>query len=115
LARRAAPEPILKTIPSSGEKLPVIGLGTNAYGVSEPADIAARKEVLERMSALGGRVIDTARAAGSSEEVIGDLLESLDNRQDYFIATKTPASGSLDDPRASLSNHGVACAPGASI
>lgn len=99
-AQRTEPEPILKAIPSSGEKIAVIGLGTNAYGVTDPVDIAARKEVLERMSVLGGQVIDTARGYGRSEEVIGELLESLKNRQEYFIATKTPMGGSLDDPKA---------------
>jgi aryl-alcohol dehydrogenase-like predicted oxidoreductase len=99
-AQRTDPEPILKAIPSSGEKIAVIGLGTNAYGVTDPVEIDARKQVLERMSPLGGQVIDTARGYGRSEEVIGELLESLKNRQQYFIATKTPMGGSLDNPKA---------------
>lgn len=99
-ARRTDPEPILEAIPSSGEKIAVIGLGTNAYGVTDPAEIAARREILERMAALGGQVIDTARGYGRSEEVIGELLESLENRRDYFIATKTPLGGSLENPQA---------------
>ncbi len=99
-AQRTDPEPILKASPSSGEKIAVIGLGTNAYGVTDPVEIDARKQVLERMSPLGGQVIDTARGYGRSEEVIGELLESLKNRQQYFIATKTPMGGSLDNPKA---------------
>jgi aryl-alcohol dehydrogenase-like predicted oxidoreductase len=99
-AQRTDPEPVLKAIPSSGEKIAVIGLGTNAYGVTDPVEIDARKQVLERMSPLGGQVIDTARGYGRSEEVIGELLESLKNRQEYFIATKTPMGGSLDNPKA---------------
>src|SRR5687767_997962 len=59
-AQSAQAAPILKAIPSSGEKIPVIGLGTNAYGVTDAAELASRKEVLQRMSGLGGRVIDTA-------------------------------------------------------
>jgi aryl-alcohol dehydrogenase-like predicted oxidoreductase len=93
--------PILKAIPSTGEKIPVIGLGTNAYGVTDAAEIASRKEVLQRMSGLGGRVIDTAAAYGRSEEVIGELLASLGNRKDYFLATKTPM-GSLGDMKAAM-------------
>lgn len=81
---------ITKAIPSTGEELPVIGLGTNAYGVTEDVEIAARREVLKDMALLGGKVIDTARAYGESEAVIGRLLAELGNRDRYFLATKTP-------------------------
>lgn len=101
-AQDAGTAPILKSIPSSGEKIPVIGLGTNAYGVTDAAEIAARKEVLQRMSSLGGRVIDTARAYGRSEEVIGELLASIGNRNEYFLATKTPISGDIADAKAAI-------------
>ncbi|HEY7638132.1 MAG TPA: aldo/keto reductase [Steroidobacteraceae bacterium] len=100
-AQTAEAAPILKTIPSSGEKIPVIGLGTNAYGVTDNAELASRKEVLQRMAALGGRVIDTAHQYGKSEEVIGELLASLGNRKDYFLATKTPM-GSIADVKAAM-------------
>lgn len=93
--------PILKAIPSTGEKIPVIGLGTNAYGVTDAAELALRKEVLQRMSGLGGSVIDTAAAYGRSEEVIGELLAALGNRKDYFLATKTPM-GSIGDAKAAI-------------
>src|SRR4030095_13279182 len=53
---------ILKAIPSSGEKIPVIGLGTNAYGVTDAAEVASRKEVLQHMSSLGGRGLRTPTA-----------------------------------------------------
>lgn len=92
---------ILKAIPSSGEKIPVIGLGTNAYGVTDAAELASRKEVLQHMASLGGRVIDTAHQYGRSEEVIGELLAALGNRKDYFLATKTPM-GSIDNARAAI-------------
>jgi aryl-alcohol dehydrogenase-like predicted oxidoreductase len=100
-AHAAEGAPILKAIPATGEKIPVIGLGTNAYGVTDAAELASRKEVLQRMSGLGGRVIDTAAAYGRSEEVIGDLLASLGNRKDYFLATKTPM-GSIGDMKAAM-------------
>ena len=48
-ARAADSTPILKPIPATGEKIPVIGLGTNAYGVTDAAELASRKEVLQRM------------------------------------------------------------------
>jgi aryl-alcohol dehydrogenase-like predicted oxidoreductase len=100
-ARCAESAPILKAIPSSGEKIPVIGLGTNAYGVTDAAELASRKEVLQRMASLGGRVIDTAHGYGRSEEVIGELLASLGNRKDYFLATKTPM-GAITDAKAAI-------------
>jgi aryl-alcohol dehydrogenase-like predicted oxidoreductase len=100
-AQSADAAPILKAIPSSGEKIPVIGLGTNAYGVTDATELASRKEVLQRMSSLGGRVIDTAHQYGRSEEVLGELLASLGNRKDYFLATKTPM-GSIANQNAAI-------------
>lgn len=84
---------ITKAIPKSGEKLPVIGLGTNAYGVSDAAELAARREVLKRFPELGAKVIDTARTYGDSELVIGRFLKELGNRDKVFLATKTPIRG----------------------
>ncbi len=83
-----ATEPLLRAIPSTGERIPVVGIGANAYDVESPADIAARREVLREFPALGGRVVDTARGYGRSEAVIGQLLAELGNRDRYFIATK---------------------------
>lgn len=86
---------ITKAIPSTGEKLPVVGTGTNAYGVSSPEELAVIKAVLERMPQLGGKVIDTARGYGRSEEVIGQILKELGNREQFFLATKTPLAGDV--------------------
>ena len=89
--------PILRTIPSSGEKLPVIGIGTNAFGVTDPAEVANRKAVLQGMPAQGMKVVDTARGYGTSEEVIGRLVKEIGNRKDLFIASKTPLPGPNGD------------------
>lgn len=86
---------ITKPIPSTGEMLPVVGLGTNQYSVTAPEDIAARREVLKHFPELGAKVIDTARAYGESEVVIGKLLEELGNRDQIFLATKTPIRGDV--------------------
>ena len=92
-----------KTIPSTGERLPVIGLGTNNYSVTSAEDLAPRREVLQRMSDLGGKVIDTAPAYGRSEVVVGELLADLGNRDRYFLATKVTApDGDLAQGRAML-------------
>jgi aryl-alcohol dehydrogenase-like predicted oxidoreductase len=93
---------ITRAIPSTGERLPVIGLGTNAYGVSTPEELAPLREVLRDMSGLGGTVIDTADAYGRSEDVIGELLAELGNRDEYFLATKTPIRGDIPEVDAAI-------------
>ncbi len=94
---------VRKAIPSTGEKLPVIGLGTNNYSVTSAEDLAPRREVLLRMPDLGGSVIDTAPAYGRSEVVVGDLLTDLGNRDRFFLATKVTApDGDLARGRAML-------------
>ena len=93
---------ITKPIPSTGERLPVIGLGTNAYSVNTPEQMAPLRDVLRRMPELGGRVIDTARAYGRSEAVIGQILEELGTRKEFFLATKTPIGGDFSNPEAVL-------------
>jgi aryl-alcohol dehydrogenase-like predicted oxidoreductase len=95
-AREIAALPLItKPIPASGEKLPVIGLGTNAYSVEAADEIAARREVLQHFPELGAKVIDTARGYGESEVVIGNLLSQLGNRDKIFLATKTPNRGDI--------------------
>ena len=86
---------ITKAIPSTGELLPVIGLGTNQYSVTAPEEIAARREVLQNFPQLGAKIVDTARGYGESEVVIGNLLKELGNRNQLFLATKTPNRGDV--------------------
>jgi len=100
----AKPGVIMRTIPSSGEKLPVVGVGTNAYGVTSAEDLAELRKVLSTMPSLGGAVIDTAQAYGTSEEVIGKLLADLGNRDKFFLATKTPLAGDISGGKAVLDN-----------
>jgi aryl-alcohol dehydrogenase-like predicted oxidoreductase len=91
LAHHDAAPLIERTIPSSKEKLPVVGLGTNAYSVTTPEDLAARREVLKRMPELGGKLVDTAPGYGRSEIVVGELVADIGNRSKLFIATKVTA------------------------
>jgi aryl-alcohol dehydrogenase-like predicted oxidoreductase len=93
---------ITKVIPVSGEKLPVVGLGTNAYSVTAPEEIAARREVLEHFPKLGAKVIDTAYGYGDAEVVIGRLLKEIGNRDQIFLATKTPIRDAITDARAAI-------------
>lgn len=82
---------IMKTIPSTGEKIPAVGLGTNQYGVSTPEEMAPLREVLRQMPELGGKVIDTAPSYRGSEAVLGQLMEELGNRDRFFLSTKVTA------------------------
>lgn len=84
---------VTRPIPSSGERLPVVGIGTARrfdVGASE-AERAPLRDVLRELPRLGGRVIDTAPSYGNAESVIGDLLAELGNRNDIFLATKVGA------------------------
>jgi aryl-alcohol dehydrogenase-like predicted oxidoreductase len=94
--------PVTKPIPSTGERLPVIGLGTNQYRVESPEDMARFQEVLVKMVALGGSVVDTARVYGRAEVVIGQLMQRIGQRDRFFIATKTPIAGKLRSPEIEL-------------
>jgi aryl-alcohol dehydrogenase-like predicted oxidoreductase len=76
---------ITKAIPSTGEKLPAVGLGTDQFRGSERDAIQAE---IQRMQQMGGTVIDTAAAYGDSESLIGDALAALGIRDRMFLATK---------------------------
>ena len=90
---------ITRPIPSSGESLPAIGIGTDSF--SESARDAIQAE-LGRMAELGGTVIDTAAAYGDSEALIGDALADLGTRARMFLATKLVADGGAESFTRSL-------------
>jgi aryl-alcohol dehydrogenase-like predicted oxidoreductase len=85
---------IRRRIPSSGEELPIIGLGTSGpfeVGTSE-AQRAPLREVLAAFFAAGGRLIDTSPMYSTAEGVLGDLLTSQ-MHESAFLATKVWTSG----------------------
>lgn len=86
---------LTRVIPSSGEKLPVIGLGTwRAFDVDLTTDIRRQlEEVLSLFVKLGGSVIDSSPMYGRAEEVIGDLTATLGIRDKVFLATKVWTRG----------------------
>lgn len=86
-------ELITRPIPSSGERIPVIGLGTNNFSVQTEEELTPLREVLQRMAELGGKVVDTAPGYGRAEEVIGQIVEELGIRDRLWIATKVTAPG----------------------
>ena len=94
----ASPQHLIrKAIPTSGELVPIIGLGTNRYGVDESqASRAPLRAAIKRFHQLGGTLIDTAPQYRTSESVLGDLIEALGIRDDLFIATKTDESSSTE-------------------
>lgn len=99
---------ILKEIPSSGQKIPVIGLGTNRYGTDVSA--AARKPLraaLKRFHELGGTLIDTAPMYRSSEIVLGELMAELGIRDDLFVATKVDRTTGRTDSEEQMNESTV--------
>jgi diketogulonate reductase-like aldo/keto reductase len=86
---------LMRAIPSSGEKLPAIGLGTwqtfDVRGSESERD--ALEEVLREFVTLGGRVIDSSPMYGSAEDVAGDLMAKLRLRGKLFVATKVWTTG----------------------
>jgi aryl-alcohol dehydrogenase-like predicted oxidoreductase len=81
---------LLRPIPSSGEMIPAIGMGTSgSFQVpAGSAEYAALKEVLQRFFAGGAMLIDTAPTYGNAEDNLGPLLSEGGYRKKAFIATK---------------------------
>jgi diketogulonate reductase-like aldo/keto reductase len=89
------PNLIKRAIPSSGEELPVIGLGTwQVFDAGNDAVARAPlKEVLRVFFAAGGRLLDSSPMYGSSESVVGDLCSELNACEPLFMATKVWTRG----------------------
>ncbi len=91
---------LLKAIPSSGEKIPAIGMGTSVtfnIGHDQQA-LAQRTEVLRTFFQMGGGMIDSSPMYGSSEAVIGHGLRQLGPHPDLFSATKVWTTSGEDGP-----------------
>jgi aryl-alcohol dehydrogenase-like predicted oxidoreductase len=96
---------ITRTIPGTGERLPIVGLGSSATfaQVARSDDVAALRAVLKQMVDLGGTVFDTAPSYGASEEVAGRMAQELGIAKKLFWATKlnvAPRGGGSADPDA---------------
>src|SRR6185369_9154927 len=86
---------LTRTIPSTGEELPVLGLGTWQtfdVGASE-RERAPLAEVLRDFVALGGRLVDSSPMYGRSEDVVGAVAETAGVHDRLFLATKVWTSG----------------------
>lgn len=94
---------ITRPIPSSGEMIPAIGLGSSATfsQVARSEDVTALKGVLGKLVELGGKVFDTAPGYGASEQVAGRIVQELGIADKVFWATKlNVARGGAADPAA---------------
>ena len=93
----AGPEPTILTrpIPSTGEPVPVVGLGTwQTFDVgASPAERVPLEEVLAAFVELGGRVVDSSPMYGRSEQVVGDIAAKLGVQSRLFLATKVWTTG----------------------
>ena len=95
-----APAPLLrKPIPSSGEMIPIIGLGSarRYEQANGEAELAPLRDTFRRFHQLGGTVIDTAPSYGNAEAIMGGIIADLGIRRDLFLCTKvgvdTPEQG----------------------
>lgn len=94
-AHHSEADMIQRAIPSTGERLPVIGLGTsNVFDTgSSAADRAPLQKVLQILLDGGGSLLDTSPMYGRAEEVSGDLIARDQLRSRVFIATKVWTRG----------------------
>ena len=84
-----------RKIPSSGERLPLIGLGTSRVfevGADDEQRQPAKK-VLAVLAKVGNAMVDTSPMYGSAEQVVGDLVSHLGIRENLFLATKVWTNG----------------------
>jgi diketogulonate reductase-like aldo/keto reductase len=104
---------IKKTIPSSGERLSVIGLGTSrTFDVdSDDAVTSPLMKVMQAFFDNGGQLIDSSPMYGSAEAVTGALIKQINNKQNIFTATKVWTNGKsegIDQMERSMQRLGVA-------
>jgi aryl-alcohol dehydrogenase-like predicted oxidoreductase len=79
-----------KKIPSTGESIPIIGIGTarRYEEIKTGSEKAPRRETIRQFKELGGKVIDSSPSYGTAEAVVGELVDALKIRDSLFLATK---------------------------
>jgi aryl-alcohol dehydrogenase-like predicted oxidoreductase len=88
----AEPSLITRAIPRTGERLPVVGLGTAAvFESNDEATRQAAAAILRTLVEAGARLIDTASTYGDAESVLGETMAAAGLREKLFIATKLEA------------------------
>ena len=104
--------PITRVIPSTGEQIPVIGMGTSrTFDVGkDPAIRSQLAEVLQVFFDNGGALVDSSPMYGMAEAVVGDLLQRIHNKEALFAATKVWTDGKqegIDQMHDSMRRMGV--------
>ena len=92
----AQPEPLIqKKIPSTGETIPIIGVGTarRYEEITTETAKAPLRDTLRQFKELGGKVIDSSPTYGTAEAIVGELIDELKIRDSLFFATKVSTSG----------------------
>ena len=85
---------IKRTIASTGEELPIIGMGTwQTFDVSNEQSYPVLKNTLQQLHTKGGRLIDSSPMYGNSEKVIGNITSGMEMANDFFYATKVWTTG----------------------
>lgn len=89
------PAMVLRPIPSTGEQIAAVGLGTwRTFDVgAADAERQPLREVLRRFVGLGGRLVDSSPMYGAAEAVVGDLAAELGLSGSLFLATKVWTTG----------------------
>ncbi len=101
-----------RPIPSTGQMLPVVGVGTAVVYDIEPADakFTLLVETMRKFLAHGGAVIDTSPTYGRAEKSLGEILRRIGRRERAFLATKISTTGEqagMDSVAASLRDLGT--------
>ncbi len=96
--RGRQPSMLQRPIPSTGEPIPAVGLGTwQTFDVGEAErDRAPLREILRLFTHHGGRLVDSSPMYGRSETVVGDLTHALGIQERLFYATKVWTRGEED-------------------
>ncbi|AHL77366.1 aldo/keto reductase [Stutzerimonas stutzeri] len=95
LFARAAEPLRMRKIPTSGELLPVVGLGTSrTHDISlDDSEMQDLLEVLRVLVEGGAKLIDTAPSYGNADRVVGELVQRQSAREQVFLATKVSSTG----------------------
>jgi aryl-alcohol dehydrogenase-like predicted oxidoreductase len=93
---------ITRAIPKTGERLPIVGLGSSATfrRIAGSDDVSQLRDVIGALLDKGGTVFDTAPSYGESERVAGEIVQQMDATEKIFWATKVnvvPRGGSTAD------------------
>ena len=106
---------LMRKIPSSGEAVPAVGLGTaNTFmqAARTPEEHAQIREVVRRFTEHGGRFIDTCPCYGTSEQVLGELARDVGNARQILWATKISGARGREEGLAQAERSGERLQPG---